>query len=351
MENNNFIAKIIGFLSAILGFITAVINLIITLIISNRKASLNHEIVNDQLPKTSLPWSKVGIIVGIVLTCIGIIILIYTYRRVIKERFIKILASRSKLKIIIGIAIISTGIAILIIIYSLPEKYPDENFVFIHGNSFLWRGKLVRVEDFYILKHEVTTKEYLEFVKENSDESKIQPQWRNTKLKNDPYITKYYDGFTEGNQPIVGITWEQANLYCLWLSKKIGKNCYLPTELQWEYAARAGGHGEFGRGKNDEMVNSQNLHVYAWYRENIFLGEYPERTRPVMQKEVNAFGLFDIWGNAAEWTADDYKEDGKVYKGGSWEDPIKYCATQFRDGLRPNVPPKRTISFRIVCEP
>jgi formylglycine-generating enzyme required for sulfatase activity len=91
--------------------------------------------------------------------------------------------------------------------------------------------------------------------------------------------------------PVDSVSWNNAHDYC----KKVGK--HLPTEAQWEYAARAGSASKYFWG--DTMNND-----YAWHYSNS-----ENKTHPVAQKKPNAFGLYDMVGNVWEWCADWYASD------------------------------------------
>jgi formylglycine-generating enzyme required for sulfatase activity len=91
--------------------------------------------------------------------------------------------------------------------------------------------------------------------------------------------------------PVDSVSWDKADEYC----KRVGKR--LPTEAQWEYAARAGTTTNYYWG--NEMNDA-----YAWH-----YGNSEDKTHPVAQKKPNAFGLYDMVGNVWEWCADWYAED------------------------------------------
>lgn len=98
-------------------------------------------------------------------------------------------------------------------------------------------------------------------------------------------------GFGKGAQPAIAMTHHAAMEYCRWLSEKTGKAYRLPTEAEWEYAARAGVTG----------AQPPELDAVAWHK-----GNAERRPHPVATKAPNAFGLHDMLGNVAEWTLDAY---------------------------------------------
>jgi formylglycine-generating enzyme required for sulfatase activity len=97
----------------------------------------------------------------------------------------------------------------------------------------------------------------------------------------------------------MGMTWLNAMVFCKWLTKKTGKTYRLPTEAEWEYAARGGGSGTYGKGTNPGQIGD-----YAWFKDNSYF-----ETHDVAQKKPNAYGLFDMLGNVREWVLDYYASD------------------------------------------
>jgi formylglycine-generating enzyme required for sulfatase activity len=115
-----------------------------------------------------------------------------------------------------------------------------------------------------------------------------------------PYADESW-GFGKGKQPALGMTWHAAAEYCRWLSAKTGHPYRLPTEAEWEYAARAGSSTPWSSGKD-----AASLTDVAW-----FAGDADAVPHKVGTKKPNAFGLYDMHGNVAEWTLDQY--DAKRY--------------------------------------
>jgi formylglycine-generating enzyme required for sulfatase activity len=139
-------------------------------------------------------------------------------------------------------------------------------------------------------------------------------------------------GFGKGRQPVINIQHHAAMEYCRWLSMKTGKVYRLPTEAEWEYAARAGSDTAYSFG-----ADPAKLEAYAWFGKNA-----GERPHPVGGKTANRWGLHDMHGNVTEWTVDQYDprqydrvapgslgpvllpDDRRyphVVRGGSWGDP------------------------------
>jgi formylglycine-generating enzyme required for sulfatase activity len=151
--------------------------------------------------------------------------------------------------------------------------------------------------------------------------------------------------FKGAKNPVDRVSWEAAQSFIKKLNEKFaasGMTFDLPTEAQWEYACRAGASSRFSFG-DDEA----GLAEYGWFE-----GNAGGTTHPVGQKKPNAWGLYDMYGNLWEWTADWY--DGNYYnqspasdptgptavtsrvlRGGSWSDPAVYCRSSYRYCLPP----------------
>ena len=110
--------------------------------------------------------------------------------------------------------------------------------------------------------------------------------------------------------PVEQVSWEDAQVFVKKLSEKTGKRYRLPTEAEWEYAARAGSQALYSFG--DDV---QQLGQYAW-----FTGNAMNVTHPVGEKRPNAFGLHDVHGNVWEWTEDCWHDDykGAPADGSAW---------------------------------
>lgn len=134
-------------------------------------------------------------------------------------------------------------------------------------------------------------------------------------------------GWGRGNRPVIDVSWNEIQAYLAWLSRKTGKRYRLPSEAEWEYAARAGSEAAYWWG---DAVGSGNANCEScgsrWDN---------KQTAPVGSFKPNRFGLYDVHGNVYEWGADcwhdNYKSappDGsawttgeckyRVLRGGSW---------------------------------
>jgi formylglycine-generating enzyme required for sulfatase activity len=141
--------------------------------------------------------------------------------------------------------------------------------------------------------------------------------------------TAYY------NHPVIHVSWNDAVAYCEWLSGKTGKKYRLPTEAEWEYAARGG-----QQSKHYKYAGSDELGDVAWYNENSGM-----KTHMVGGKKANELGLYDMSGNVLEWCQDwygDYSSASqtnptgastgtrRVLRGGSWGYPDWNCRVSYR---------------------
>jgi len=175
--------------------------------------------------------------------------------------------------------------------------------------------------DFYIGKYEVT-----------------QSQWERI-MGNKP------SGFKGANNPVENVSWNdicESNGFIEKINslKPDGYSRFrLPTEVEWEYACRAGSATEYYWGNKIDGA-------YCWYD-----GNSQATTHPVGQKEPNAFGLYDMSGNVYEWCSDNY-DFGSYYvvRGGGWSYDALYCRSDLRVRIDPS---GRGVSygFRVVFAP
>lgn len=205
-----------------------------------------------------------------------------------------------------------------------------------------WRNpvRLVRIMPFAMGKYEVTFEEYDRFaIAEGNPLPDAQ-------------------GWGRGQRPVITVSWYDAKAYANWLSEQTGRRYRLPTEAEWEYAARSGAKQEEWAGTSDKS----QLGVYA-----VFTDNSDNRTAEVGTKNANGFGLYDLSGNVSEWVEDcahetyrqaptdgsawldaDGGECGKrVFRGGAWLGTPELLRTSNR--LRYNADNRHNfLGFRLV---
>ncbi|MCP4700060.1 MAG: SUMF1/EgtB/PvdO family nonheme iron enzyme, partial [Gammaproteobacteria bacterium] len=149
-------------------------------------------------------------------------------------------------------------------------------------------------------------------------------------------------GWGRDKRPVINVSWEDAVAYCEWLSAQTQEEYRLLTEAEWEYACRAGSETAYFFGDDEKRFGD-----YAWYSENS-----GGKTHPTGEKKPNAWGLYDMHGNAWEWVHDCYgyypKEaqrnptgpetgSSRVVRGSSWTGPARYCRSALRSRGDPGV--------------
>ncbi len=258
-----------------------------------------------------------------------------------------------------------------------PDKTPvtPDNMVFVPGGAFTMgspatekdRGTdetqhSVTVSSFYMGKYEVTIGEYLAFCDETK---KNYPEWLEAGSKynlvtgTDDYYKQKGMSRDNKNYPVTGVSWHNAVAYCEWLSRKTGKKYRLPTEAEWEYAARGGQHAARAGESSFVYAGSNNLDEVAWYADNS-----GAKTHPVGGKKANQLGLFDMSGNVWEWCADRYAAyptaaqtdpqgpatgGYRLFRGGSWSSLLRRCRAAYRGTYEPTLR-NSYLGFRLVLQ-
>ena len=205
----------------------------------------------------------------------------------------------------------------------------------------------VFIDDFWMGAFEITWDQYELFLERQLDA--IGPKGAEAEVAIDidaiasattPYVDMSH-GMGKKGFPVVNITQYAAITFCKWLTAKTGKFYRLPTEAEWEYAARAGSKTSYSFGDD-----TTKLVLYAWYNLNSE-GKYQQ----VGAKKPNENGLYDMHGNVAEWTMDQYVPNSYVQRlgkttenpwvkpstlyprsvrGGSWMDPANALRSSAR---------------------
>lgn len=230
---------------------------------------------------------------------------------------------------------------------------------------------------FRLAPHEVTRAEFARFVTATGRDMAGCGNWENGGWVVHPEFDWRNPGFGQtDDDPVVCVSWVDASDYIGWLNARTGRSYRLPTEAEWEYAARAGHEGlhnwdddrqacRYANGADQAAARAQQLPQ----REGIIFDcdDGFAHTSPVGRLAANAFGLHDMLGNAWEWVADCYAPgydgapvDGsaltsgecgqRVLRGGSW----KYPARTVRFAIRgPGRVATRTnnAGFRLAADP
>lgn len=200
--------------------------------------------------------------------------------------------------------------------------------------------------------------------------------------ENETYMRMYFSNAAYNDYPVVGVTWEQANAFCAWrteyLLKGLGPDARfvqryrLPTEAEWEYAARGKAQNEFPW-ENEDVASGKGC-FFANFKPD--RGNYTKDGNLITSRagiySANSNGLFDMAGNVAEWTStifteagieamndinpqlaynaakeDPYRLKKKSVRGGSWKDPESYIRSAWRTYEYQNQP-RSYIGFRCV---
>ena len=204
------------------------------------------------------------------------------------------------------------------------------NMVYVAGGTFIMGGTSeqgsdayddekpthsVTLSSYYICKYEVT-----------------QALWRAVMGSNP-------SGFKGDNLPVENVNWDDCQTFINRLNSYTGRNFRLPTEAEWEFAARGGNCS-----RHYKYSGSNNIGDVAWYDGN------SNRTHPVGTKQANELGLYDMSGNVWEWCSDwdgsysSYSQNDptgpnsgsrRVMRGSSWYDIARYCRLSYRGSYAP----------------
>jgi serine/threonine protein kinase/formylglycine-generating enzyme required for sulfatase activity len=160
-------------------------------------------------------------------------------------------------------------------------------------------------QPFYCSAYEVTAGQYRQFIEETKYIGTIE------QLGVKRFRWSDFAPAPDGDRrAVIGVSWEDANAFCQWLSRKTGLTVELPTEAQWEYACRAGTNTLWSFGNDPSLLNE-----YA-----VFGREPSQPVEIVGSRKPNPFGLFDLHGNAEEWCRDWH--DSKFYAQSPVDDPV-----------------------------
>lgn len=229
-----------------------------------------------------------------------------------------------------------------ILFFFACNQMQDIDMVYVEGGIFIM-GSIdseadsdeqplhqVVLNDFYISKYEIT-----------------QAEWKSV-MKNSP---SYFKG---DNLPVECVSYSNVQLFISKLNAKTGKIYRLPTEAEWEYAARGG-----NKNKGYKYSGSDDIDKIGWFCDNS-----KEQTHPVGGKVSNELGIYDMSGNVHEWCSDWYDsiyyakspvvnpqgsklDNVCVFRGGSWCSTKKYCRIANRNHNSSEIK-NYSLGFRIV---
>ena len=200
------------------------------------------------------------------------------------------------------------------------------NMVYVPGGTFIMGGDdssdqmpthSVTLSSYYICKYEVT-----------------QALWRAVMGSNP-------SNFKGNNLPVENVSWYDCQTFIKRLNSYTGRNFRLPTEAEWEFAARGGNYS-----RHYKYSGSNHIDDVAWYIDNS-----NKRPHPVGTKQPNELGLYDMSGNVGEWCSDwdssysSYSQTNptgpnsgsfRVHRGGFWRYNARYCRTPERNSKTPD---------------
>lgn len=203
--------------------------------------------------------------------------------------------------------------------------------VVVEGGTFTMGGTSEQGSDAYGDEkptHSVTLSDYM-----IGETEVTQELWRAVMGSNPSY-------FSGTDLPVEKVSWNDCQTFITKLNQLTGKKFRLPTEAEWEYAARGG-----NKSRGYKYAGSNTLSDVAWYSNNS-----SSKTHPVKQKQANELGLYDMSGNVWEWCQDwfgTYSSSAqtnptgpasgsyRVYRGGSWYGSARYCRVSHRGSNTP----------------
>ncbi len=207
--------------------------------------------------------------------------------------------------------------------------------------------KVVITKPFYLGKYEIT-----------------QEEWYEVMGNNPAFFKSEKAGEDSRRYPVENISWEDSQKFITKLNANEGKKYRLPTEVEWEYACRAGTTTDFNKG--DNLTTNQANYNGNYPCKNYPNGKYLKKTTSVGNYPSNNWGLYDMHGNVWEWCQDNFHDnyheapvDGnawesrkigdRVLRGGDWNTGAKGCRSAFRFYRAGGT--YNGIGFRLVLEP
>lgn len=228
----------------------------------------------------------------------------------------------------------------------------------------------VKVGDFYMMSHPVTIKQFEAFIESTAYQTDADKDGGSDFRDGKKWVKKAGTNWrcdvkgniqTDKNHPVIHVSWNDAVAYTAWMSKSYKGYFRLPTEAEWEFAARGGNQSQ-----GYEYSGSNDLNEVGWYHKNS-----GKKTHPVSEIKPNELGLYDMSGNVWEWCGDWYDENyynlchGKgtvedpsgpdtgscrVVRGASWNFIPEFCRVAHRGWEYPDYR-NGNLGFRLVFVP
>lgn len=236
------------------------------------------------------------------------------------------------------------------IVYQINDS--DIEMVKVEGGTFTMgsinkkkTNQSITLDDYYIGKYEVTVAQFYSFIADTGYKTDAEKFGgcnvmvdKKKALRKDVNWQCDVKGNLKNKQswdhPVIFVSWNDANAFCSWLSDKTNRLFRLPTEAEWEYAARGG-----NKSKEYIYSGSNDIDSVAWfgyYDANRIKGNSGFETHRVGEKCPNELGIYDMSGNVWEWCTDLETNDScQVIRGGCWDNYAKRCTVINRIGFMP----------------
>jgi formylglycine-generating enzyme required for sulfatase activity len=281
----------------------------------------------------------------------------------------------------------------VVTIRPLPAQSPPRlnpglpQFAFIPSGHFLFGDHLrpsephyVWLPAYFISPFEVTNGEFKQFIEDPrgyADETNWSDAGRQWKAVNRSHATAQlgpsdadYGRFGQADQPVVQVNWFEANAFCRWLTRKLGGDRWvfgLPSEAEWEKAARGPDNFDYGLGTN---ISDDQVKLYNWRKNPDAQVTVVGWQQSEQAYQPNRYGLYHMTGNVTEWTQSVYRSYNRhnpyvddddrnhdqtpgerVLRGGSWYTAsIAVLYIPYRENFRPDVETPY-LGFRVVARP
>ncbi|MDR2938142.1 MAG: formylglycine-generating enzyme family protein [Prevotellaceae bacterium] len=261
-------------------------------------------------------------------------------------------------------------LALCAMLLSCTQRSDNPEMILVQGGTFTMGDtcchsnrqplRTVAIEDFSIGKHELTVAQFAQFVGETNYITDAEKDGGSTILQGTEWKTVDTVNWRHDSKgsvntcsdcPVIHISWNDAVAYCEWLSSTTGNSYRLPTEAEWEYAARGG-----VKSTGTIFSGSDSINKVAWYLGNV---DVEIGVRKVGQKVPNQLGIYDMTGNVWEWCSDFYAKnynplkseisERRVNRGGSWYTPaVTQSHLTHRSSLKPNKQ-GNLLGLRVAC--